>query len=328
MLPRTVVVAAIQPDCSSSSVEANLNALAAQVAQAAEQGADIVLLPERFSEAFRLDHSAWSSASARGGRVEEWLQSLASRHGIYLGGSYLEARGQDFYNTFALAAPTGVIAGRVGKDHPCSLEAYVFSGRPGPQVIETDIGRIGIAICYDNSLRCVIDRLLAGDPDILLMPMSAPTPPKSLFYSERRIASYHASFRNGAIQAAQSWGIPAVMANKAGVWETPLPGLLPAVHSRYPGFSHIADNDGTELARLGDKVGLIVATVHMDPSKKHFTLPAEVDRYRPWIAPVPLDWRSFAIFEWFGRRAYRRSRERAALASRTVANDHAGRNNP
>ena len=76
MLPRTVVAAAIQPDCSSSSVEANLNALAAQVAQAADQGAEIVLLPERFSEAFRLDRSAWLSASAQGGRVEEWLQSL------------------------------------------------------------------------------------------------------------------------------------------------------------------------------------------------------------------------------------------------------------
>lgn len=104
MLTRTVAVAAIQPDCSSSSVEANLNALAAQ---AADQGAGIVLLPERFSEPFRLDHTAWWSASAQCGRVEEWLQSAARRHGIYLGGSYLEARGQDFYNTFALASPTG-----------------------------------------------------------------------------------------------------------------------------------------------------------------------------------------------------------------------------
>ena len=53
------------------------------------------------------------------------------------------------------------ILGRVGKDHPCSLEAYTFKPHPGPQVIDTPLGRIGVAICYDNSLRVVWDRLLA-----------------------------------------------------------------------------------------------------------------------------------------------------------------------
>lgn len=44
---------------------------------------------------------------AAGGKIEGFLQSTAKMLGIHLCGSYLEARGIDFFNTFALASPAG-----------------------------------------------------------------------------------------------------------------------------------------------------------------------------------------------------------------------------
>jgi N-carbamoylputrescine amidase len=317
----SLCVAAIQPVCRPGPVADNLASLEKAIARAAAAGAQLALLPERFPEAFRFDEAAWMAASPANGKIARWLAGMARTYGLYLGGSFLEARGEDFYNTFILASPGGGILGRVGKDHPCSLEAYTFRPQPGPQVIDTPLGRIGVAICYDSSLRVVWDRLLADGFDLLLLPMCAPTPPRNIFYGERRIAAYHNSFKYGATQLARQLGVPVIMANKAGPWETPLPGWLPKVRSSFPGFSHIADSDGTEKARLDGAGGVIVAKVSLDPERKHLQLAPDADRYRPWVLPVPLDYRTFAMFEYFGRRQYLRSQRRADLAHRAVRED-------
>jgi N-carbamoylputrescine amidase len=321
MAPTSLTVAAIQPVCRPGPVADNLARLEKAVATAAQAGAQLALLPERFPEAFRFDEAAWMAASPADGKVAQWLVEMSRKYHLYLGGSFLEARGEDFYNTFILASPDQGILGRVGKDHPCSLEAYTFRPKPGPQVIDTPLGRIGVAICYDSSLRVVWDRLLAEGFDLLLMPMCAPTPPRSILYSRKRIAAYHDSFKDGATMLAKQLGVPVIMANKAGPWDTPLPGWLPAVHSSFPGFSHIADSDGVELARLDGAGGVIVAEVHLDPARKHLQLAPDADRYRPWVVPVPSDYKTFAIFEYFGRRHYLRSQRRADLAHRALRED-------
>jgi N-carbamoylputrescine amidase len=321
MNSNTICVAAIQPICRPGPVADNLAHLETLISEAASRGAQLALLPERFTEAFRFDESAWLAASPAGGAVENWLYEMSRKYRLYLGGSYLEARGEDFYNSFLLSGPEEGTLGSVGKDHPCSIEAYTFKPQPGSQVIDRPLGRIGVAICYDNSLRTVWDRLLAEGFDLFLMPMSAPTPQRNFYYNERRVAAYHDSFRDGATLMAERLGVPAIMANKAGPWETPLPGWLPDIRSSFPGFSHIADSDGRELARLNAEEGVVVAQVTLDPAGKHLGLPPDADRYHPWVVPVPLDYKTFALFEFFGRRNYQRNKRRAELARRAVRED-------
>lgn len=321
MSTKKICVAAIQPICQPGHVADNLAHLETLISEAAARGAELALLPERFSEAFRFDESAWLAASPANGKVAIWMVEMSHEYGLYLGGSFLEARGEDFYNTFLLVSPQEGVIGRAGKDHPCSLEAYTFKPQPGAQVIDSPLGRIGVAICYDSSLRIVWDRLLAEGFDMLLLPMCAPTPPRSIFYGKRRIAAYHDSFRRGATMLAEHHGVPVIMANKAGPWETPLPGWLPAVDSDFPGFSHIADADGQELARLDAREGVIVAEVTLDPERKHMVLAEDADRYRPWVVPVPSDFKTFALFEFFGRRNYERNPQRKELARRAVLED-------
>lgn len=313
MKPRILTVAAVQMISANGRVAENLVRADQWAGQAADQGAELVLLPELFSTGFELNAHAWESAEAQGGPTETWLAAAARQHGYHIGGSYLERRGADFFNTFALAGPDGIV-GRVRKRHPCSLEAYIFKGGDDAHVIATPLGRIGVAICYDGSRREVWDRLLAEAPDLLLMPMSAPTPVKTALYGQRQIDAFHASFSAGATDSARLVGIPCVMSNKWGEWSTTLPGFFARLIGRqvssFPGFSHIADSDGQELARVVTGEGVAVASVCLDPALRHLSLPPERDRCRPWIADVPNEYRFFRVFEALGRRWYARKRRR------------------
>lgn len=314
MNARIVTVAAVQMESRNGDVAGNLARAERWSDEAARRGAELVLLPELFSTGFELNDHAWHSAEPQGGPSERWLAETARRHGLHIGGSYLEARGDDFFNTFALAAPDGSIAGRVRKAHPCSLEAYVFQGGDDAHVIPTALGRVGIAICYDSSLRATWEHILANDPDLVLMPMSAPMPMKTFFYNQKRIDAFNASFREGATGCAGGAGIPVLMANKWGPWATDLPGIWPTQTSSFPGFSHIADSDGREVARMGDGEGVIVAPVHLVAERKRPTLAPATERYRPWVADVPSEFKFFRWFEALGRRWYRRHPARARLA--------------
>jgi N-carbamoylputrescine amidase len=308
MEPRTVRLAAIQMISVNGRVAENLARAMRWAEQAAQENAELVLLPELFSVGFEINANAWNSAEPQDGPTERCLADTARLHSFYIGGSYLERRGDDFFNTFVLAGPAGII-GRVRKRHPCSLEAYIFKGADDPHVIRTPLGNIGVAICYDGSLREVWDCLLADAPDLVLMPMSAPTPVKTPLYNRRKIDAFHASFSDAATRSARLFGIPCAMSNKCGQWDTTLPGLIPPLllgrqRSRFPGFTHIADSDGREVARVANGESVAVATVCLDPALKHLSLPPERDRFRPWIGDVPAEYRFFRFFEALGRRWY------------------------
>lgn len=310
MAAKSICVAAIQMVSENRAVESNLARARELVAQAAAAGAQLVLLPEMFAAGFELNAHAWKTATPQNGRVEQWLCKTAQHFNLHLGGSYLESRAGDFYNTFALASPQGAIAGRVGKRNPCGMEAYLFKASPGPVVIDTELGRIGVTICYDSCLRAVADDLLADQADLVLMPMSAPSLAKSFFFTKSRIESYHAAYRTGACEFAKLLGIPAVMVNKWGPWETTLPSFWPSQKSSFPGFSHIADRDGRELCRQAEGEGTIVAHVQLDPQTRINAIPPARDCWRPFIGPMPAEFRLFAPIEALGRLWYARHHSR------------------
>ena len=311
---RLLRVAAVQMVSENGQRQANLDRAARLVLQAARADAKLVALPELFAGGYWLSEQAWDTAEPQNGPTETWLRETARRHGIYLGGSYLQACGEDFLNVFALATPEGQIAGRVPKQQAASVETYLFRGQRSSHIIETDLGRVGVGICYDNVFRYTADALIAGDADIAVMSFSAPTPQLTWYYGRRQAEAFRASFRHGAQNYARMLGIPVIQVNKSGPWKSPLPAFFPKQDSKFDGQSEIADSNGEIIAELADEEAVIGGTVTLDPARKIRALGDEHTCHGRWIAPVPLEFKLYRLIEAMGARSYRSNPRRRASA--------------
>ena len=310
----SLCVAAVQMVSENGRREVNLERASLMVQQAAQAGGQLIALPELFSGGYWLNEQAWETAEPQDGPTEAWLRETARRHSVYLGGSYLQARGEDFFNVFAMATPNGEIAGRVPKQKAASVEAYLFRGQSSSHIIETDFGRVGVGICYDNTFRYIADAFIAGDADIAVLSFSAPTPQRAWYYGRRPVEAFRSLLRHRAQNYARMLGIPAVQVNKSGAWRTPLPAFFPPQDSKYDGQSEIADSNADIVAELGDEQAIIVGEVTLDPALKTRALPDEYARYGRWIAPVPLEFKVYGLIEALGAQSYRRNPRRRVKA--------------
>lgn len=266
---RTIRVAAIQIESKNGCLEANLQHAIHLIDLAAQKEAKLILLPEFMPTGYIWNASVWDSAEPQEGLTVHWLRENSRRLGVWLGTSFLEADKKDFFNTFVLTTPDGKEAGRVRKQTPAGFEAYFFRGGTGPHVIETDLGKIGIGICYENVLSYIPNMMYKHSVDLLLMPLSAPTPSRNFFFRRKQIEYYHREIREVPLRAARMLGIPVIMANKRGRWQSPTPALrFWKQDSSFPGLSTIVDSDGTIKAQLGDEEAVIVDDVTLDLSRK------------------------------------------------------------
>ena len=309
---RTVRVAAVQMASKDGLIEANLERATALVERAAGDGAQLVLLPEFMPTGYLFTTAVWDGAEPREGSTVRWLGENSRRLGVWLGTSFLEADGEDFFNTFVLAAPDGKEAGRVRKQTPAIFEAYFTRGGGGPHVIDTELGRIGVGICYENQLSYIPRMMCLQSVDLMLMPHSHPLPMQSFFARRKQIDYFLNSLRELAPRYALMLGVPSVMCNKCGPWETGIP-VLPFHReiSSFPGLSTIADSDGVVKAQLGDEEAVIVADVTLDPSRRRHELP---QFYGRWAWKGPWFRGSFPVLEAMGRLWYAQSSERKRRA--------------
>lgn len=138
--------------------QANLRQAQAHIAQAAAQGAKLVLLPEMFNCPY--DNACFPEyAEARGGETWQFLARMAQTYRLTLaGGSIPEREDGKIYNTCYLFSPQGQELARHRKVHLFDIDV------PGGQrfresdtlhagdqitVAETEFGPIGLAICFD-----------------------------------------------------------------------------------------------------------------------------------------------------------------------------------
>lgn len=306
-----LTVAAVQFRAEPGDISGNLARAGALVSGAVAQGARLVLLPELTPGGYVLTQDIWRSAETMGGESVAWLRTTAARLGIHLGMSFLEAEGEDFYNSFVLARPDGKLAGRVRKNPPASAEAYFYRGGDDRHFIDTGVGRLGVSICYEALLHERIVEHYRSGIDLLLIPMSAATPARTFPMGRRSLRAYDAMLAGLAAHHGRTLGVPVVMANECGPLVTAMPGAMPFQDTVFPGLSTIADADGVVLQQLGPDEGTIVAGVTLDSARRATRKPRAHGR---WALPVPWFSFLFAWGTWLGMRAYAKNRRRAERA--------------
>jgi deaminated glutathione amidase len=142
------------------TVQANLAKAVAWTRRcAAETGAELIVLPETCTTGFMPGvppGELWSLMSAIPGPITEPLAEAARDLGVHLCfGTYErgEAEGA-VHNTAVLLGPGGDVLGGYRKTHPFGGEDARRGGWvvPGSEVrvVETPLGRIGMAICFDG----------------------------------------------------------------------------------------------------------------------------------------------------------------------------------
>lgn len=158
---------------STEDVEANLTTADRLVRQAAAQGAELVVLPEKWNVLGTEEHMA-HGAEPLDGRCISWARSVAAELSIDLvAGSIVEhvADNVKRSNTSVHVAPDGNVKAVYRKLHMFDVEidgvTYAESDgeEPGDDVVVSDLSdgtRLGMSICYDirfpELYRALVDR--------------------------------------------------------------------------------------------------------------------------------------------------------------------------
>lgn len=154
---RKVKVSAIQIKVSNC-LEDNLNKVEAKIREAAQNGANIILLPELFERQYfcqerRYEYYAYAKETLDNDAVKMALE-LSMELNILILVSFYELSGNCTYNTLAYVED-GKLLGTYRKthipdDHYYQEKFYFTPGNTGFKVFDTKYGRIGAGICWDQ----------------------------------------------------------------------------------------------------------------------------------------------------------------------------------
>jgi N-carbamoylputrescine amidase len=257
-----ITVAALQL-AFSDDIVANIARVGEMVREAASRGAQVVLPPELFEgEYFCRVEDEGLFANARPTAEHPSvvaMQRLADELGIWIPTSFFEADGPHHYNSLAMVAPGGKIAGVYRKSHipdgPGYEEKFYFRpGNTGFKVWDGPGAMLGVGVCWDQWYPETARAMMLMGAEVLFYPTAIGSEPHDEGLDTARL------WRRAMVGHAVSNVVPVVAANRVG-----------AEHGQtFYGTSFITDERGDVLAELDrEEEGVITATLDLDRVKRH-----------------------------------------------------------
>ncbi|MBQ3509633.1 MAG: carbon-nitrogen hydrolase family protein [Peptococcaceae bacterium] len=246
---RKYMVAAVQMDTQNEK-SVNWEQMAAYIDEAAGKGAKLVAFPE----VVNILSEEPEFAEQIPGPTTDLLMRKAKEHRIWIhGGSISEVNldGPRTYNTTVLINPEGEIVARYSKLHNFDMTLPDGSSvresdrkEPGKTIttIETELGHLGFAICYDMRFPELFRLMTLQGAQIIFLPANFTMPTGK--------DHWEPILRARAIEN----GCYIIAPNQVGVKEK---------FVAY-GNSMVIDPWGTVIARASDKPGLILAEIDLD----------------------------------------------------------------
>lgn len=228
------------------------------VRQAAERGAQIVVIPELFEGLYFCkdrspDHFSRAREIASHPTVAHF-QKLAAELRVVLPISVFERQNNAYFNTVVVVDATGDALGIYRKSHipdgPGYSEKYYFSpGDTGFQVWNTVYGRVGVGICWDQWFPEAARVMALHGAEVLLYPTAIGSEPQNPAWDSsahwQRVMQGHAAANL----------LPVVAANRYGH------EVGQSCDITFYGSSFIADNTGEKVAEAGrDSDAVLVAS--------------------------------------------------------------------
>lgn len=164
---RKVTVAAAQMACSAS-IDENISKAENLIRQAADRGAQIILLQELFETPYFCQAEKFEyyklANEVQDNKGVQHFGALARELKVVLPISFYERKNLAYYNSVAVIDADGTVLGVYRKTHiptgPGYQEKFYFNpGDTGFKVWKTQYGSIGVGICWDQwfpeSARCM-----------------------------------------------------------------------------------------------------------------------------------------------------------------------------
>ncbi len=178
-MPKTIKVATAQMDATPAPLSERLERAEKIVTQAAQAGAQLIVLPELFNSGYAYSDDNYQLAESLNGATSTWMKIISARLGIHLAGTFMLLEHGEIYNTMLLFSPSGQMW-RYDKNYPWAWERAYFRGRRGITVANTELGDLGLMICWDLGHR-KLWKQYAGKADMIVIASCPPDGPNASF---------------------------------------------------------------------------------------------------------------------------------------------------
>lgn len=268
---RKVKVAALQFSCSKD-VQENINKAEKMVKEAADNGANIILLPELFERQYfcqekRYDYYNYALPLEKNPAVNRFKE-VAKELGVVIPVSFYERDIDRLFNTVAMIDADGSVLGiyrktHIPDDHFYQEKFYFTPGDSGFKVFDTRFGCIGVGICWDQWFPETVRCMAVQGAEMLLYPTAIGSEHILDVDSNshwRRVMQGHAAANL----------MPVVAANRIGV-ETVEPCKENAGQSSsldFYGCSFIADATGDIIASAKQEETILYGEFDLDALKE------------------------------------------------------------
>ena len=250
---RNIKIAATQMPCTWNR-QATLDKADHMVREAAQKGANIILLQELFETPYfcqlqKFQYMELATPLEENPAVEHF-KKLARELDVVLPISFFERAGNTQFNSIAIIDADGEILGVYRKTHipdglPYAEKFYFTPGDTGFKVWNTKYGRIGVGICWDQWFPETARSLALQGAEILFFPTAIGSEPT--LEKDSRI-----HWRNTMAGHAAANMMPVVASNRIGR-ETDEDSEM-----TFYGSSFIADNHGEIVEQADDSTETVL----------------------------------------------------------------------
>ena len=220
-MEKKIKIGLIQQSCTSD-FKANKEKLKKNIAEVAQNGAQLVVLQELhnslyFCQVESTDH--FDLAEPIPGPSTDYFGMLASQYQIVLVTSLFERRAPGVYHNTAVVFDTdGHIAGKYRKMHipddPAYYEKFYFTpGDLGFHPIQTSIGKLGVQVCWDQWYPEGARLMALQGAEILIYPTAIGFESSDTIEEQQRQLNAWMTVQRGHAVAN---GLPVVTVNRVG----------------------------------------------------------------------------------------------------------------